>query len=231
MRRRSRRCASRRSRDRRARRPGRRPAAARRARAAGSRPPPPAHPARATAPRLGGASPRRTDRRPEPPATGRWRPALGSAPRSSRISAARRCARVRSSALMSSRTAVRTTGWMNSIGFSWRRRSARLVRWPRVSAARRFGPGERGGEREIRLVAENRCCRSRPAASASRRARRVATPRATACGPSSSTRGASSRGWCRPFPPERVQQCSQIERVPARSRLQRCTEGGVGLDP
>ena len=42
----------------------------------------------------------------------------GGAPASSSISAARRCARARSAALMPSRTALRTTGWVNSSGFS-----------------------------------------------------------------------------------------------------------------
>ena len=57
------------------------------------------------------------------------------APRSSRISAARRWARVRSSALISSSTAVRTTGCVNSSGFSCRSRSARTSALAAVSAA------------------------------------------------------------------------------------------------
>ena len=111
---------------------------------------------------------------------------LGQRSPSSSASAARRCARTRSAALMPSRTAVRTTGWMNSSG-SRVEQVGRYQRARRAQSRRRFQVGQHRRQRQLVSIAEVAAARRSCAASTGKRARRVAIPRAMACGPSSIT--------------------------------------------
>ena len=98
----------------------------------------------------------RTGRGREPSAPGVQRPARAMHRASRSASAARRCASTRSLTVIPSRTALRTIGWVNSSGFSWRRRSAWTSTRRRRQRGGRIDSSERGGERERRAITEDR---------------------------------------------------------------------------
>ena len=96
---------------------------------------------------------------------------------------------------------------------------------------RRVGPSECSGERKLRSVAEYRRCAQQAGGIGIEAGKASCDAMGDRLRPKLEHPRRLLGGGFRPFPPERIQQRSQIERVPARTRLQRCTESCVGLDP
>ena len=125
---------------------------------------------------------------------------------------------------------MRTTGCVNSSGFSWRSRSASNERAGGRQRRARLDPGQRGGERELSAITEDRRRTQEPVASPGRRARRVEIAIRDCLWTELEHVRRLLCGRRDPLPPDCVEQRDQEERVAARSCLSAAANAAVGLD-